>query len=128
MRNRCSRCGEVKSLDQFNRGRTKPHGRQSYCRECRLEYERTESARVSQRKTARKLRQEYPERIKARKAVWSALSAGRLTRPLTCSDCGCTGRLEADHCCGDAEEHWLTVEFVCRDCHVRRHEMRAQSY
>lgn len=37
---RCSACGETKSLDAFNRDRSKPLGRQSCCRACRREYNR----------------------------------------------------------------------------------------
>ena len=34
---RCTKCGEVKSLDEFNRDRGKPLGRCSYCRACHRE-------------------------------------------------------------------------------------------
>ena len=37
---RCTGCGEVKSLEEFRRDRSKKQGRFSYCRECERQYER----------------------------------------------------------------------------------------
>ena len=37
---RCSKCGEVKSLEEFRRDRSKKLGRRSRCRECERQYER----------------------------------------------------------------------------------------
>lgn len=37
---RCSMCGEAKPLDAFNRSRSGPLGRHSYCRACQREYDR----------------------------------------------------------------------------------------
>lgn len=38
---RCSKCGETKSLDEFHRDRRRPLGRRSDCRACQREYYRT---------------------------------------------------------------------------------------
>lgn len=38
---RCSRCGESKSLDDFNRSSGRAGGRQVYCRECQAQYVKT---------------------------------------------------------------------------------------
>lgn len=38
---RCTKCGEVKSLDEFHRDRSKPLGRRPNCRACQSEYMRT---------------------------------------------------------------------------------------
>ena len=37
---RCSTCGEVKSLEEFRRDRSKKQGRHPRCRECERQYER----------------------------------------------------------------------------------------
>ena len=37
---RCTKCGEVKSLEGFRRDRSKKQGRCSRCRECERQYER----------------------------------------------------------------------------------------
>jgi len=51
---RCSKCGEVKPLEEFHRDRSKKQGRRSRCRECERQYERA----YYPRSTAH--RQEYP--------------------------------------------------------------------
>ncbi len=51
---RCSKCGEVKSLEEFHRDRSKRLGRRSRCRECERQYGRI----YQPRSTAH--RQEYP--------------------------------------------------------------------
>ena len=38
---RCTGCGEVKSLEEFRRDRSKKQGRHPRCRECERQYERT---------------------------------------------------------------------------------------
>ncbi len=38
---RCSKCGEVKSLEEFRRDRSKKQGRHPRCRECERQYRRT---------------------------------------------------------------------------------------
>ena len=37
---RCSRCGEVKPLEEFRRNRSQKQGRYPQCRECERQYER----------------------------------------------------------------------------------------
>ena len=67
----CSRCGEVKTLEEFGRDRTTKDGRQHRCRPCasayRREYAQTPAGRESQRRRDAKYRQ---------------TSAGRETRRL----------------------------------------------
>jgi len=51
---RCTGCGEVKSLEEFRRDRSKKQGRHPQCRECERQYERA----YYPRSTAH--RREYP--------------------------------------------------------------------
>ena len=51
---RCTGCGEVKSLEEFRRDRSKKQGRFSQCRECERQYERTHRPRSTTHS------QEYP--------------------------------------------------------------------
>ena len=51
---RCTGCGEVKSLEEFRRGRSKKQGRYPQCRECERQYDRI----YHPRSTAHS--QEYP--------------------------------------------------------------------
>lgn len=65
------------------------------------------------------------DRSSARGAVGAAVFAGKLTPPgkLPCTDCGHLGddrRHEYDHYLGYAREHWLSVQPVCKPCHIKR--------
>ena len=67
------------------------------------------------------------ERRKARSCVCAAVTTGRIPSPrlVPCADCGHLGedrKHEYDHFAGYAPENWLSVEAVCRPCHIaRRH-------
>lgn len=54
---RCSACGEVKSLDAFNRDRSKPLGHRSHCRACQREHQR--AWREANRDRYREYQREY---------------------------------------------------------------------
>lgn len=63
-----------------------------------------------------------PEKLLAHRAVQHALRSGRLVR-LPCADCG-SPHSEAHHHLGYALEHRLTVQWLCRVHHKRRHRRR----
>ena len=49
-------------------------------------------------------------------AVQYAIQKGTLIRPDTCEKCGKTNP-EGHHSNGYEKEHWLDVEWLCKDCH-----------
>lgn len=53
----CSRCKKEKPLHDFSKNSTKKHGRQSYCRECKVEYQR--NYRLADKEKYSKLSREY---------------------------------------------------------------------
>jgi hypothetical protein len=59
---RCSKCGEVKPVEEFNKDKSKKDGRQGYCRACQ---------RASKRTPKYKAYEETPERKKY-KSKWNA--------------------------------------------------------
>ena len=61
-----------------------------------------------------------PDKVAAKKAVHKAIRKGILTRPDTCSECGALDRIEGHH---DSyyEEDWLSVRWLCHDCHEKWH-------
>lgn len=65
-------------------------------------------------------KQRYPEREKARLAVSNAIIAGKITRPSSCSTCGCNCKPEAHHDSYDQSE-WFNVRWLCRPCHEEHH-------
>lgn len=56
---------------------------------------------------------------RARGAVAHAIQTLRLKRPERCTQCNKRGRVEAHHFMGYAEEHKLTVKWLCSRCHKR---------
>jgi|LakMenEpi03Aug12_release.lakeMendotaPanAssembly.Ray.scaffolds.fasta_scaffold834691_1 hypothetical protein len=65
-------------------------------------------------------RQKYPEREKARLAVSNAIISGKMTRPSSCSSCGCECKPEAHHDSYD-QDQWFNVRWLCRPCHEIHH-------
>lgn len=73
--------------------------------------------------------QDWPFKTKrlAYTAVHEAVVTGKLQRAsdLACADCGGAAR-DYDHFNGYDRENWLTVEPVCRSCHMKREGGRVQ--
>ena len=68
-------------------------------------------------------RERHPERYAAHRAVYIALSQGRLVRPDACEGCGDTdARLHAHHPDYTAP---LDVEWLCPPCHSAAHRSDA---
>lgn len=63
---RCTKCGEKKPLDQFNRNKRTPDGLQYHCRACKAAYDRKYNQEHSAGRTAATLawRAANPDRIK----------------------------------------------------------------
>jgi hypothetical protein len=59
------------------------------------------------------------QRMRASHLMRRALGNGKLVRPDTCQRCGRRGRIEGHHFRGYEDEHALSIEWVCRSCHVR---------
>ncbi|MBE3039725.1 MAG: hypothetical protein IMZ62_13060 [Chloroflexi bacterium] len=57
----------------------------------------------------------------ARDALHGEIRSGKVIRPTACSLCGHAGPVAGHHHKGYAPEHWLDVEWLCRQCHDRRH-------
>jgi hypothetical protein len=121
---RCSRCGEMKALSAFSRRRGTQY--QSACKACATANLREWTAqdgnreRLYQSITASKSR--HVEHVKARRAVATALQAGRLTRG-ACEDAGdCAGPVQAHH---DDYAKPLEVRWLCRRHHEALNHARA---
>lgn len=100
---RCAKCGENRPLDEFAQrlqdGRRYPV---SYCRGCKAAHERSRYQRPDVKARYldrdRQSRVRFPDRVRARRAVQSAIAAGRLT-PGVCYALSpeCRGSIEAHH-------------------------------
>lgn len=73
---------------------------------------------LAQQPEKRKL---YKEKYHARLAIASAVSSGKMIKPVVCEACGCSDkRIEAHHC-SYAEDMQLLVTWLCTSCHGKVH-------
>lgn len=136
---RCFKCLRDLDESEFYRHPQMADGLLGKCKECakldsrknrnaRLDYYRRYDTIRSQRperkqhlrETVRRLRQQNPEKTRARTAVSRALRSGRLHRPDHCSACSLPCRPEAHHT--DYSKP-LDVVWLCSGCHGREHSM-----
>lgn len=124
----CSKCGETKSLTEFNRHRRARDGRQVACRACQVEdhreWKRSEVGRASTAIQRRRWNEQNQEKRSAHKRVEGALRSGQLARPDCCDQCGGGGRIEAHH--HDYAQP-LEVTWLCQPCHRAEHRADALS-
>lgn len=133
---KCSGCGRLLPLSEFNKLRRSKDGHQPRCRQCFSEYNKKRYALNPDKykEDVRRYREENPEseletRIKAcekdpshknaYRAVDAALRCGVLIRPDVCSGCGCPSsehRIEAHH--HDYAKP-LDVIWLCTPCHEK---------
>lgn len=144
---RCKSCGEMKAHEEFYRNSKMKDGRVNHCRECsaaaareahklnplprkaaarrfrvRHAEKRAAERRAYRAEEKRRERERHPGKAKARRAVESAVRAGRLPKPSVCCRCEtgvpCAADLHAHH--HDYSKP-LEVEWLCRSCHAVAH-------
>lgn len=144
----CSKCKEIKSIDEFHDDKTHKDGKRSLCKGCckkytltkqgkvaikkylasekskarRKRYRQSEKGKAANRKDCSLHRARYPIREQARKTVSKATARGDILRAseLQCSDCNSQAE-QYHHYNGYEKEHWFDVIPVCRICHLSRH-------
>ena len=134
----CTKCHQKKELVEFytdSGTHSSQCGHKPHCKDCVKEqhkiYLQSPKGRAITRQYAKtkisKVRQNryclrYPERRKAKDAVYWAIQKGNLPRPDT-KQCPC-GNHRAEqyhHHKGYGKEHWLDVTPVCRKYHTKLH-------
>jgi ribosomal protein S27AE len=132
---RCSRCGKVKSLEEFYRNASASDGRQNRCRPCHVAGNR--ESRLRHLEDYRQRRDSYAgqdpavalvrhktwraankPKQNAHAAVQRALKKGCLERPDECQQCGRIGRVLAHH---EDYSKQLEVIWLCSPCHGETH-------
>lgn len=131
----CIACGRTLPVTEFYRHPQMADGHLNKCIECckrqatdnrraKHEYfkaydkkrEHTPERKASHLSAARKMRERYPEKYRARDRVCKALRTGKLVRQ-PCAHCGAV-RTEAHH--PDYAKP-LDVVWLCRRCHLKLH-------
>jgi hypothetical protein len=138
---RCSKCGSIKPESEFYKDERTPDGLKCQCKKCHCQTsiktrdedkKRDANKRYMRRAVAGnpdKFRAQWKNRKKpdvekkaARAALNAAVRAGRIVRPDICPLCGAEARITAHH--SDYSKP-LDVEWLCYECHGRRHRRPA---
>ncbi len=130
----CIRCKIVKLLSEFHKATNRKDGFQAYCKTCSSEYAIQEGsfahskARKNYRKTPKgkkaykNYKQNHPERIKARRAIYTEIESGRIPKAntLQCHYCGENAQ-QYHHYRGYEEQYKLVVVPSCTKCDRKFH-------
>lgn len=81
-------------------------------------YKKTDAAKLSQSKATDKYKAANPIKDKAKRLLGHAIESGKVTKPLACSKCTITKRLDGHH---DDYALPLVVRWLCRLCHTAWH-------
>ena len=138
---KCSECGRVLPISEFNKNRNSKDGLQDRCRECFSRYNKRRYASNPEKfkKDVKSYKEANPRKVletrmktcaksptqkNAYRVVDAALKSGDLIRPSFCSACGCSDaehRIEAHHY--DYSKP-LDVIWLCTPCHARVDALR----
>lgn len=127
MEKRCTKCGERKALEAFNRNKNRrKDGRENVCRICNnkriREWKRLSGYYKSDRVKDSRVKFNAQNRHKknAQNTLNKAVYRGRIQRPSQCSQCHHVSEqpIEAHH--ADYGKP-LEVEWLCKTCHSALH-------
>lgn len=94
-------------------------------RVCRKRFRGTEKYKKAQKESRERYHSRYPERLKAKSAVCSAIIIGKMPRANTFQCHYCPAQAEQyHHYRGYAPKYWLDVLPACGECHRRIHKRR----
>ena len=134
----CTKCKEIKLLEDFSPNKNGVHGRASNCKKCGAAYTRKyyyskpgaskkaqerfkewrEKNRGKYRAAKLKNYYKHPHKTHASVAVNRAIRSGLMKR-LSCAICG-EAQTEAHHFSYE-KQHWLDVVFLCTEHHEEAH-------
>ena len=84
------------------------------------EYESTENGKAKKKISREAYNNKYPKRVKANKALTTAVSRGKIVKPLDCSECGLECLTQGHH---DDYNEPLDVRWLCPQCHKDWHNV-----
>jgi hypothetical protein len=138
----CTKCGQIKSAEEFCMNKRRKDGLSSYCKKCQNEYSRAHSAQYWESEHGKSVRQKYAQSLKckeiykrnrerryeqmplhwqARNAVGTAVRYGKILPPsfFPCIICG--KKAQQYHHDSYDPSHWLVVAPICNKCHRHIH-------
>ncbi len=135
----CSNCEKNKIISAFYRDRTRPDGREYYCKNCAniLAREKRERNKETVKLRHKRYYDKHRENINfkkkdyyqhnkykfsARGQVKKALKSGLLIKPNKCDYCGLVKKIEAHH---NNYNKPLKIIWLCKLCHNRKDFMKS---
>lgn len=148
----CNKCSQIKPLAEFHKNGTTKDGHVGTCKACvsihhkkysqteerrafRKAYNRTEQRKMANRKSSSKYKKSekgresirrfclrHPEYKNATNAVMHAIEKGKLPKPELLKCKYCPKQAEQYHHWSYLPEHWLDVEPLCIECHIKLHK------
>lgn len=133
---KCSQCGDIKTLNNFQVRKASKDGLTAACKDCLRAYDRkrflqdpkvrerhkryqkTPAGKASISRHVKKWAGNNPEKRKANIAVGNAVRDGRLKKPTTCTHCLKASRLHGHH---EDYSKPLDVVWLCDECHRALH-------
>lgn len=124
---RCSNCKQIRPISEFCKDRRRKDGLYSDCKICHKlstkKYDQSDKGKESHRKRLHKYKLQYPEQVKAQKAVNNAIRAGKMPRPDSLK-CACGNPAKQYHHPSYESEYWFHVIPVCISCHKKLNQSR----
>lgn len=116
----CPMCKETKPYTAFHRDRHAKDGLTTYCKPCGISRSKGWNKQNAERYAGNMslYRERHPEKVKARKSLFSAVRGGQLVRPKACSVCGKRCKPDAHH---EDYDRPLDVIWACVSCHRQLH-------
>ena len=131
----CTKCGEVLPASEFDKASDKKDGLRSHCKCCMYIYGKNyymaNKEKVNNRykiwsttnrdimaKRDKQYRTNNIEKARAKSHIAYLISAGKITRPSTCSSCGKLCKPDGHHFDYDKPSK---VIWLCRSCHKSTH-------
>lgn len=119
----CTHCDTLKSIDSFNRDRSRRDGYYVFCRECAnskaREYRQKESYKIKRREASKRYRLKNREKELCRSATRNAIFSGKLTR-MPCVVCNKKDS-EAHH---EDYSKPFKIKWLCKKHHTKHHLRR----
>lgn len=129
----CSRCGEAKSADQFQKRNASADGMTAACKACLANYDarryqespvrraHAKACALSPAGAEAKKRwaERNPEKRAAHIALGNAVRDGKVRKPRSCERCGKRGRISGHH---QDYSKPLSVIWLCPPCHRKEHQ------
>jgi hypothetical protein len=121
---KCKLCGVIKLLTDFTPAKSSKDGRCNHCKKCRSfyasDYAKGPEGKRASKINVKKYNERHPERKHAHNVIKYEIESGRLMKAKFsyCIKCG----KEAEQYHHPDYNFPLSVNPVCRKCHVKIHE------